>query len=266
MTGKRKYQDRVTIGTITITNVTWAEAIQRVEELIKSDSPEYVLTPNVDHVVQSESDPYLRKIYAECPLVVADGMPIIWASHFFFTPLREKISGSDFLVRFCEVAAKKGYRIFFLGGSDDASAKSAEILQNRFPGLNIVGVHSPPRGFEENQESNSLVLEMIKDARPDLIFVGLGTPKQEKWIYENRHRYQARVSFPVGAGFDFLSGKSRRAPLWMRQCGLEWLWRLAFDPRRLFYRYLIRDMRFFPIIFRQRKKEDNVLRADRGSI
>ena len=254
MTENRQYKDWVTIGTISISNLTWPEAISRVEELIRSDSEEYVLTPNVDHIVQAESDHYLREIYASSPLVVPDGMPIIWASHFLGTPLKEKISGSDFLIRFCQVAAEKGYRIFFLGGQDDASTISAEILSCRFPGLEIVGIHSPPIGFEEDEESNSRVLDMINTARPDLIFVGLGTPKQEKWIYENRHRYRARVSFPVGAGFDFLSGKSRRAPFWMRRMGLEWLWRLLLDPRRLFYRYLVRDMRFFPIVFRQKKR------------
>ena len=254
MTANQQSNNRVAIGPIHISNVTWTEAISRVKELIRSGSEEYVLTPNVDHVVQASSDQYLRKIYDECSLVLADGMPIIWASYLLGTPLKEKISGSDFLIRFCQVSAEEGYRIFFLGGEDNAAAISADILRRRYPGLKIVGIYSPPFGFENDEVSNTRVLEKINAARPDLIFVGLGTPKQEKWIYENRHRYHARVSFPVGAGFDFLSGKSRRAPLWMRYAGLEWFWRLILDPRRLFYRYLIRDMRFFPIIFRQKKK------------
>jgi len=252
MTTNQQFNDRVEIGSIRISNVSWPEAISRVKELIRSGSGEYVLTPNVDHVVQADSDPYLRKIYAECPLVLADGMPIIWASHLFGTPLKEKISGSDFFIRFCQVSAEEGYRIFFLGGEDNAAEISADILCRRYPGLKIVGIHSPPFGFENDEMSNTRVLENINSVHPDLVFVGLGTPKQEKWIYENRHRYQARVSFPVGAGFDFLSGKSRRAPLWMRSAGFEWLWRLLLDPKRLIPRYLVRDMRFFPIIIRQK--------------
>ncbi len=244
----------VPIGSLKISNVSWEEAICRVEELISLDANEYVLTPNVDHVVQAETDRYLRKIYRECPLVVADGMPIIWASRFFKKPLQAKISGSDFLIRFCRTAARKGYRLFFLGGRDDAAEISADILRKRYPGLKVAGVYSPPKGFELDEKSNNRVLERIKAVRPDLIFVGLGTPKQEKWIYENRHRYRARVSFPVGAGFDFLSGKIRRAPVWMRRAGLEWLWRMLLDPKRLFYRYLVRDIRFFPIIFKQKRK------------
>jgi N-acetylglucosaminyldiphosphoundecaprenol N-acetyl-beta-D-mannosaminyltransferase len=252
MINNQQFEDRVAIGVIRISNVTWPKAIGRVEELIRFGSEEYVLTPNVDHIVQAASDPYLRKIYDECPLVLADGMPIIWASHLLGTPLKEKISGSDFLIRFCRVSAKAGYRIFFLGGGDNAAEISADILRRRYPGLKIVGIHSPPFGFENDEVSNARVLEKINSAHPDLIFVGLGTPKQEKWIYENRHRYHARVSFPVGAGFDFLSGKSHRAPLWMRRSGFEWFWRLLLDPKRLFHRYLIRDMRFFPLVIRQK--------------
>ena len=252
MTANQDINNRIAIGSIRISNVTWLEAISRVEELIRDGSGEYVLTPNVDHVIQADSDLYLRKIYAECSLVLADGLPIIWAALLFGTPLKQKISGSDFLIRFCQVAAEKGYRIFFLGGEDNAAEISADILSRRYPGLKIVGIYSPPFGFENDEMSNARVLEKINSARPDLIFVGLGTPKQEKWIYENRHRYHARVSFPVGAGFDFLSGKSRRAPLLMRRGGFEWFWRLLLNPKRLFHRYLIRDMRFFPLIIRQK--------------
>lgn len=244
----------VRIGAIAISNVTWPEAIRRAEEMISSGGEDYALTPNVDHVVQADSDPYLRRIYTECPLVLADGMPLIWASRFLGAPLKEKISGSDFLVNFCPVAAKKGYRLFFLGGKDDAVEISASILRESYPGLQVVGTCSPPLGFEKIPAANRRVVEKIIAADPDIIFVGLGTPKQEKWIYENRHLYRTSLSFPVGAGFDFLSGKSRRAPGWMRRLGLEWLWRLALEPGRLFRRYLVRDMKFFPIVFRQLRK------------
>ncbi len=252
----------VRIGSIAVSPVTWPEAIRRVEELIRSEGEDYVLTPNVDHIVQAESDHFLRKIYSECPLVLADGMPLIWVSRLWGTPLKERICGSDFLVRFCSVAAEKGYRLFFLGGKDDAGEISASILKKRFPGLKIVGTCSPPLGFEKSPPENRRVLEEIRAAAPDLIFVGLGTPKQEKWIYENRRLYRVPVSFPVGAGFDFLSGKSPRAPNWMRRAGLEWFWRLTREPKRLFRRYLIRDIRFFPIILRQRRKGDSRFAED----
>ncbi len=242
----------VRIGSITISPLTWPEAIRRVEELIVSEGADYALTPNVDHIVLAESDPYLRTIYAGCPLVLADGMPLIWASRFLGTPLKEKISGSDFLVNFCPTAAKQGYRIFFLGGKDDAAEISASILRKRHPGLQIVGTSSPPFGFEQDPSANRRVIEEIAAAATDVVFVGLGTPKQEKWIYENRRLYGAPLSFPVGAGFDFLSGKRPRAPEWLRRLGFEWLWRLGQEPRRMFRRYLVRDLKFFPLVFKQK--------------
>lgn len=253
-TADSQVQPRVRIGSLAVSNLTWWEATRRVEELIASEGADYALTPNVDHVVQAESDPYLRRIYADCPLVLADGMPLIWASRFLGTPLKEKISGSDFLAGFGPVAARQGYRLFFLGGKDDAVEISAAILQKRFPGLRVVGTCSPPMGFENSPAASQQVIEAITSAAPDLIFVGLGTPKQEKWIYENRRHHRVPLSFPVGAGFDFLSGKSRRAPVWMRRSGLEWLWRLAQEPGRLSGRYLVRDLRFLPIILRQKRK------------
>jgi N-acetylglucosaminyldiphosphoundecaprenol N-acetyl-beta-D-mannosaminyltransferase len=245
-------EERVRIGSLAISNLTWEEAIGKVEEMIRVQEPDYALTPNVDHVVLAERDPDLKRIYAECPLVLADGMPLLWAARFLGAPLKEKISGSDFLDRFCRTAADRGYRLYFLGGLPGAAELSAAILSEKYPGLIIAGIDSPPRGFERSEEGNLRVIGKIRAARPDLIFVGLGTPKQEKWISANRRRHRVPVSFPVGAGFDFISGKVRRAPLGMRRCGLEWLWRLIREPLRLGKRYLVRDLAFFPIIVKQK--------------
>lgn len=249
---KKEFDKKVLIGSVLIDNVSWAEAIERVEELIGENNNSYVVTPNVDHIVQAESDLYLRKIYQQAPLVLTDGVPIIWASRFLGTPIKEKISGSDFLIRFCPKAVEQGYRLFYLGGEDDAAKISAEILTRRYPGLKIAGILSPPLGFEDDPKTNARVIEEINRVNPDVLFVALGTPKQEKWIYENRSSYGAGVSFPVGAGFDFISGKSRRAPVWMQRAGIEWFWRLLREPVRLGKRYLIRDIKFLPLIYRQK--------------
>lgn len=243
---------RVLIGSIRIDDLSWDEALETVADLIRRRSGGYVVTPNVDHVVLADSDPELREIYQRADAVFCDGTPLLWAARFLGTPLRAKVSGSDFLVRFSPLAARRGFRIFFLGGKEDAAEIAAGRLTRRYPGLKIEGIYSPPRGFERSREANRLVLEEINEVRPDILFVGLGTPKQEKWIYHNRHLYRAGVSFPVGAAFDFVSGKYRRAPRWMQQSGLEWFWRLLREPVRLSRRYLGRDLKFFPIIFRQK--------------
>jgi len=247
------FQKKVLIGSVLIDNVDWPEAIRRVEELIREDCQAFVTTPNVDHVVTAESDDLFRTIYRQADLVLADGVPIIWASKFLGTPIKEKISGSDFLVRFCPVAAEKGYRLFFLGGMPTAAEISADILTRKYPGLKVVGVSCPPIGFHEDHESNARVLEEITKAAPDIVFVGLGAPKQEKWIFRNKESYRAPVSFTVGASFDFVAGITARAPLLMQEIGLEWFWRLLKEPRKLWKRYLIKDMKFFPLIIRQKR-------------
>ena len=243
---------RVLIGSILIDDLSWDEALETVADLIRRRSGGYVVTPNVDHVVLAESDPELREIYRQASAVFCDGMPLLWAARFLGTPLRAKISGSDVLIRFCPRAAREGYRIFFLGGQEDAAEIAARRLTRRYPGLKVEGIYSPPWGFELDRQENTRVIEKINRVRPEILFVGLGTPKQEKWISRNRHLYRAGVSFPVGAGFDFVSGKFPRAPYWMQQGGLEWFWRLLREPRRLSRRYLGRDLKFFPIIYRQK--------------
>ena len=258
---KQKQQRRVLIGSILIDDLSWDESLETVADLIRRRSGGYVLTPNVDHVVLTEADPELREIYHQADAVFCDGAPLLWAARFLGTPLRAKVSGSDFLVRFCSLAARRGYRIFFLGGKENAAEITAHHLTRHNPGLKIEGIYSPPRGFELDLQENARVIEKINRVRPDILFVGLGTPKQEKWIYQNRHLYRAGVSFPVGAGFDFVSGKSPRAPYWMQQTSLEWFWRLLQEPGRLSRRYLGRDLQFFPIIYRQKyhgKKRDKI--------
>jgi len=248
----KAYKKRVLIGSIRIDDLSWEEALGTVADLIRRRSGGYVVTPNVDHVVLADSDPEFREIYHRADAVFCDGKPLLWAARFLGTPLRAKISGSDFLVRFAPLAARAGHRLFFLGGKEDAAEIAARRLRRISPGLKVEGIYSPPRGFELDRQENARVIEKINEVHPDILFVGLGTPKQEKWIYQNRQLYQAGVSFPVGAGFDFVSGKFPRAPSWMQQAGLEWFWRLLREPGRLSRRYLGRDLKFFPIIFRQR--------------
>jgi len=242
---------RIRIGRLDLDRVSWAEALDRVEEMIFSRSGGYVLTPNVDHVVLAERDEDFRRIYREADLVLADGQPLIWAARLLGTPLPEKISGSDFIGRFAPRAVAREVRIFFLGGRPGAAPAAARLLEKRHPGLMVVGTACPPPGFESDKKRNEAVIAEINRARPDLVFVALGTPKQEKWIARHRAAYAPALSFPVGAGLDFISGQVRRAPAWMQASGLEWFWRLCREPGRMARRYLIRDARFFPILWRQ---------------
>jgi len=242
---------RVRIGSLEIDDLDWSEALEKVAELAARRRGGYVTTPNVDHVVLADSDPGFREINREADLVFADGMPLLWVARLLGTPLRAKISGSDFLVRFAAPAAARRFRLFFLGGRPGAAAAAARRLREENPGLEVAGVECPPFGFELDPERNRAVTEAIRRSGADLVFVGLGTPKQERWISRYRRDYHPAFSVPCGAGFDFLSGQVPRAPRWMRRAGMEWCWRLLREPRRLGRRYLVRDARFLPIVFRQ---------------
>lgn len=242
---------RVTLGRARIDDVTMDDAIARIEALIARRRPGYVVTPNVDHLVKLQDDAEFREVYARAALVLADGMPLLWASRLLGTPLRAKVSGSDLFVSFAAVAARRGYRLFFMGGREGAAARAAEVLTARHPGLIVCGVDSPPVGFDRDPEANRRLVARIRAARPDVLFVGLGAPKQEKWIHRWHLEAQVPVSIGVGVSFEFVAGMVRRAPAWMQRAGLEWAWRLLMEPRRLWRRYLIEDTRFLALFARQ---------------
>ncbi|MFA7229818.1 MAG: WecB/TagA/CpsF family glycosyltransferase [Victivallaceae bacterium] len=243
--------DRVNICDVLIDNLTAQEVCHRIDNLIASGGSHYIVTPNTDHIVKLQVDETFQEIYRKASLVLADGMPLIWASKLFGTPLKEKLSGSDLFVKLCEYSAQKNYKLFFLGGRPGAVEKAADVLKKKYPLLNVVGTYSPASGFEHHEEENSKIVSMIKNSGADILFVGLGAPKQEKWIFEHKHLYNVPVSMGIGVSFDFVAGMVKRAPVWMQKDGLEWFWRLLMEPRHLWSRYLIHDMKFFHLIFKQ---------------
>src|SRR5688572_15313511 len=249
----------VALAGVRIDNVTMAQAIGRIERMIRRGDASYVVTPNVDHLVKIQRDDTFRAAYGGASLVLADGMPLLWAARFLRTPIVEKVSGSDLFPRFCEVAAERGYKLFFLGGRPGAAARAAEVLTERNPGLLVVGMHCPPMGFENDAQENQKAIDMIRASGADALFVGLGSPKQERWMARHCNDLRVPVSIGIGASFDFVSGFVRRAPRFMQRIGLEWLWRLAREPKRMYRRYLIDDPRFFLLIWRQRAERKRAL-------
>lgn len=243
---------RVLLYGITIDNLTPAEAVEEVRRLLDyGKGQHYVVTPNVDHVVRLEHDPAFRKAYASAALVLPDGMPLVWASRLLGRPLRGRVTGADLLPQVCQMAAASGKSIFLLGGREGVAEGAARNLQARFPGLRIAGFYSPPMGFERDAAENRRIVERVNRARPDILAIGLGAPKQELWISEHRRSLDFGVALCVGAALDFAAGTLARAPRWMREAGLEWLWRLAREPRRLWKRYLVDDVAFGRIVAQQ---------------
>ena len=236
-----------------VDNLTMQEALEEIDRLIRENKSAYVVTPNVDHIVQLETNKELQDVYANASLILTDGKPLLWIAKWHGTPIKEKISGSDLFPLLCKMAAKKGYKMFFFGAAEGVAAKAAENLTKRYPGLNVIGTYSPPYGFEKNQGEVDKIKSIIKNAKPDILIVGLGCPKQEKFMYYHCKKLGVPISFGLGASFDFEAGNIRRAPQWMADHGLEWLFRITQDPKRMVKRYLVDDRKIFGLALKYRK-------------
>lgn len=231
-----------------INNLDMSEAIKAIETMITLDKKSYIVAINVDVIVKIENDSYLKKIVDKADMVVVDGKPLVWISKLYGKPLKAKISGSDLVPLLCEVAAEKGYKIFIIGGKDGIAEQAKKKLENKLPNIQIVGTYAPPLGFEGDTNELHNINQIISDVHPDLLIVCFGCPKQEKWIYENIKKYNAKVSICAGATVDFLAGNIQRAPTWMRDYGFEWLYRFLQEPKRLFKRYFIDDIKIVSLI------------------
>ncbi|MCX7048505.1 MAG: WecB/TagA/CpsF family glycosyltransferase [Candidatus Sumerlaeota bacterium] len=235
-------------------NVSFDEAVEEILRMAAGQAPRFAVTPNVDHIVRIQRDAEMASVYRAADLALCDSAPVLWAMRWLGRPLKERAPGSDLFPVLCGRCAARGLRPFLLGASPGVADECARRLTMLHPNLQIAGTCAPPMGFEENPEEEKRIIEAVRSARPDLLFVAFGTPRQEKFIHRNLAAMNVSMSIGVGAAFDFYAGASRRAPAWMRRCGMEWLWRLAREPRRLYRRYLIDDLKFFGIVWRERLK------------
>jgi exopolysaccharide biosynthesis WecB/TagA/CpsF family protein len=226
------------------------QAIEKIDELINTDGYHYVVTPNVDHIITVGEDRLFKEIYCNADLVLTDGMPLVWISRLKKNKIIEKVSGSDIFPKVCEMAALKNYKVFLLGAADGVAAKAAENLNNKYKGLNVCGTYSPPYGFEKDQKEINKIIELINTSKPHILAVGLGSPKQEKFIYNYINDLKVPISLAIGASIDFEAGNVKRAPVWMQKSGLEWFYRFIKEPRRLFHRYFIRYPKFLKYLVR----------------
>ena len=216
-----------------VNNLNWEEALREIDGLIAGKEPSYLTEVNVDVLVKMEEDPYLKRIVNEADLTLVDGQPLIWISRLGKEPVKAKISGSDLAWVLCERAEKKGYSIFILGGGDGAADEAAGNLRRKFPNLNIAGTCAPAWGFEQDEQEKRRILEAVLKAGPDLLFVCLGCPKQEKWIYENYRLCGAKLSLCSGGTVDFIAGRVKRAPKWWIDHNAEFAYRLIRQPKRI---------------------------------
>lgn len=251
MNGSRLALPRVRMGKLPIDVVDFKGALDAIDQLISAGQGGTVFTPNVDHVVMVEHDARFREAYAAAALSLVDGTPVLWASRLLRTPLPEKISGSDLVLPLMQRAAERGHRVYFLGGAPGVAAIAKTKLEAAYPGLQIVGIDESRIDMNRSADELDDVAERIRAARPDLVLVALGAPKQELWSHSRAELLKPAVLIGVGASLDFIAGVVKRAPRWMSNNGLEWLYRLAQEPRRMAARYLLRDPEFCLILLRQ---------------
>lgn len=222
--------------------------IDRLEQFITERRFHQVATANTDFLINALEDPELMHILREADLVIPDGMPLIWASRWLRAPLPERVTGADLVPSLAKLAAERGYRIFMLGAKPEVAKKARDKMEADNPGLEIVGCYSPPLASLLEMD-NKPILQQIHEAKPDILLVAFGNPKQEKWIYLNREELQeVPICIGIGGTFDFIAGNIVRAPEWMQRSGLEWLFRLGQEPKRLWKRYT-RDVLQFVLHF-----------------
>ena len=231
-----------------VNNVSMSETLQEICRLVDEKKKSYVVAINVDVVMKIENDDYLKKITDEADLTLVDGKPLVWIAKWHKHPVKEKISGSDMVPELCRVAQQKGYRIYIIGGKDGIAEQAKSNLEHDLPGIKIVGTYAPPLGFEKDKDELLRINSKISEVHPDIVIACFGCPKQEKWIYENYKSYDAYVSVCAGATVDFLAGNVNRAPKWMADHGLEWLYRFTQEPKRLFKRYFVDDIKIIKLI------------------
>lgn len=234
--GRRRVPEPVWVLGLPLAPLTNAQLPAMVGALVEARTPSYFITANLNYAMLTDRHADLRAINREAAFLVADGMPLVWASRRMSTPLPERVAGSDFLFAVCELAADRGYRIFMLGGAPGVGEAARANLEARYPGLQVVGVESPPYRTLSDDEHRAL-FDRIREARPDLLLVAFGQPKGERWIFDNYRALGVPVSVQVGASLDFAAGRVRRAPRWVQKIGMEWAYRLALEPRRLAGRY-----------------------------
>jgi N-acetylglucosaminyldiphosphoundecaprenol N-acetyl-beta-D-mannosaminyltransferase len=242
-------------GRVWVDALTFEGALDAFEALVVARRGGRVFTPNIDHVVIAEHDPRFAEAYAHADLSLADGMPLVALSRFRSVRLPEKVSGSDFILPLMDRCASRGWRVYLLGGMPGVAEAAAKRMVERSPKLEIVGCDPARIDLSASGAQREEEIARIAHARPDVVLVALGAPKQEVWIDQVATALAPAVLIGIGASLDFIAGTSVRAPRWMSRVGLEWLHRLAKDPKRMVHRYLVRDAQFPAIVARQLVRE-----------
>lgn len=228
-----------------VDNLTATEAKFCVDQFINTEGYHYVVTPNSDIIVKMQDDQELKEICDKANLILTDGQIVVKLSKKTKYPIKERVCMTDFVWDVCDLANEKGYKVFLFGGKEDVLERATKRIREKYPELKVVDSYSPPFGFENNKNQLRIANERIKASEADILIVFLGCPKQEKFIAKNKDNYCVSISITMGGCVDFIAGGVSRAPMWMQNAGLEWFYRFLQEPKRMFRRYFIDDMKIF---------------------
>lgn len=240
-----------------IDNLTFDEAKNCVDKLIQQPGYHYVVTPNTDIIVKMNNDDELKKICENADLILTDGQILVKLSKKYGEAIKERVCMTDFVWDVFNLAIQRKYKIFLLGGKEETLEKAVFNVKNKMPNLDIVDYYSPSLGFENDERLLMETNDRIKKSGADILLVFLGCPKQEKFIANNKNIYQVPISFTMGGCVDFLAGDVKRAPIWMQNVGLEWFYRFMQEPKRMFKRYFLDDMKIFALARKYGKYNQN---------
>lgn len=241
---------RCNILGVGISTVNMPQAITLLDQWIKDHRSTYICVTPVHSVMDCYHHPELKPIFNQSGMTTPDGMPVVWLLRAHGYKHVDRVYGPDLMRTVCQKSVNTGYRHYLYGGATGVPENLAAILQKAYPGIHIVGTYSPP--FRPLTEAEDLALiQQINEAKPDIVWVGLGSPKQERWMAEHVGKIQGATLIGVGAAFDFLSGTKKQAPYWIQRSGFEWLFRLLHEPRRLARRYLVNNPLFLMLITMQ---------------
>jgi N-acetylglucosaminyldiphosphoundecaprenol N-acetyl-beta-D-mannosaminyltransferase len=237
---------------VRVDDVTREETLEQIEKFMSEPGLHQIVTPNIDHILHAQSDEEFRVLVNQSALSVPDGKWLMRGSRLAGIRLREGVTGRLLVEPMCERAAKEGWSIYILASVNDVAHIAGERLREKYPGLKVAGTRSPSMQFGKNEAETASILWELNELKPDILFLGVGAPKSEKWIYRFRDRLPSRVAIGVGYAFDVIAGRISECPAWMTRTGMEWAYRLLVEPKRLWKRYLVRDPKFFALILRQR--------------
>jgi N-acetylglucosaminyldiphosphoundecaprenol N-acetyl-beta-D-mannosaminyltransferase len=240
--------EKIEIFGCNVDNLSLEETIKKIESIIRERTPKQHVVINAGKVNQIHKKPRLKEIINFCDIVNADGIAIVWASRFLGNPLKQRVAGIDLMMKLIEKSAEKQYRLYFLGAKEEVLKVAINKCLESYPNLNIVGYRN---GYWRPEQELDVV-EKIKAARPDILFVGISSPKKEEFLNKYLTDLNAPFSMGVGGSFDILADKTSRAPQWLQNIGLEWAYRLLQEPRRLWKRYLIGNILFCWLVLKEK--------------